>query len=444
MGPVTDEVLEMRDISALRLQRTQAREHRPAQTMLMLVTFIALAAGCGAAVPLRAPLVHSYGVKDAQFVRAMDRLLGPPLLHGNRIETLVNGGEIFPAMLRAIDSAQKSITFETYTYESGAIGTQFAEALAQRARAGVKVHVIIDAVGGMNIDPTFVATLRDAGAQVLIYRPVNIFTLDKANYRTHRKILVVDGRIGFTGGVGIADAWDGRCEGPLCWRDNHYLIQGPVVGSLQAAFNNNWIEARGQLLDGPDYFPALEDVGALYGQVVISSPEAGSASMMLMYLLSINAAEHSLYLATPYFVPDELTMATLEAARGRGVVVRIVVPGVLNDSWITRRASRAVWGKLLRAGVEIYEYQPSLYHTKLMVVDGLWTSVGSTNVGNRSFRLNDEMNLNVYDADFAAAQVALLHKDIARSRRITLEEWDSRPMLERLADFWGWLFSSQL
>lgn len=434
----------MRHISALGLQRTQSHENRSTPVILLLVMFIALASGCGAAPPLSEPLVHSYGVKDAQFVRTMDRLLGPPLLHGNRIETLVNGAEIFPAMLAAIRSAQKSITFETFVYEGGTIGTQFTEALTERARAGVKVHVIIDAVGGAYIDPTFIDNLHEAGAQVLIYRPVNLFTLDKVNHRTHRKILVVDGRIGFTGGVGIADAWDGQCEEPMCWRDNHYKIQGPVVGSLQAAFNDNWIEARGQVLDGPDYFPALEAVGPHHGQVVISSPEAGSASMQLMYLLSINAAEHSLYLATPYFVPDDLTLATLEAARQRGVVVRIIVPGVLTDSALVRSASRAVWGKLLRAGVEIYEYQPTLYHTKLMVVDGLWTSVGSTNVSNRSFRLNDEMNLNVYDAAFAASQVTLLQKDIARSRRVTLEEWNSRPMIERVTDFLGSLFSPQL
>ncbi len=423
---------------------TKPRHRRLTPALLPLLFCLALVTGCGASAPLSEPPVHSYGVKDAQFVRTMDNLLGPPLLHGNLVTTLVNGGKIFPAMLGAINAAQKSITFETFVYESGTVGTQVTEALANRARAGVKVHVIIDAVGGAPMDPSFVPTLREAGAQVLIYRPVNLFTLDKVNHRTHRKILVVDGRIGFTGGVGIGDAWDGDCDGPSCWRDNHYMIQGPVVGSLQAAFNDNWMEARGELLDGPDYFPALEPAGPHYGQVVISSPETGSACMLLMYLLSINAAEHSLYLATPYFVPDEMTLTTLEAARHRGVVVRIIVPSVLNDSWVARSASRAVWGKLLRAGVEIYEYQPTLYHTKLMVVDGLWTSVGSTNVSNRSFRLNDEMNLNVYDADFAAKQVALLEKDIARSRRITLEEWNNRSMGDRFKNFLGWLVSPQL
>jgi len=412
--------------------------------MAVILAAMVLLTGCGAPPPLREPLIHSYGVKDPQFVRTMNRLLGPPMIQGNRVDTLVNGKEIFPAMLSAIRSASKTITLETFIYWSGDIGGQFTEALSERARAGVKVHVIIDGIGASEIDQAYIAQMRESGAEVLIYRPIDFFTLDKVNYRTHRKILVVDGRIGFTGGVGIADEWLGDADTRSRWRDNHYRVEGPVVASLQAAFIDNWIEARGQVLDGPDYFPQLEDVGPLYGQVFISSPESGSASMQLMYLLSINAAEHSVYLATPYFVPDDLTLATLVAARQRGVAVRIIVPGELTDSDIARGASRDVWGKLLEAGVEIYEYQPSLYHTKLMVVDGLWTSVGSTNVSNRSFRLNDEANLNLYDAEFAIAQEALLKKDIGDSKRVTLEEWNSRPFIDRVTDFFGALFSPQL
>lgn len=411
---------------------------------MLVLLLIATVTGCGAPAPLREPLTHTYGVKDSQFVRTMDRLLGPPLIHGNQVHTLVNGKEIFPAMLGAIHSARRTITFETFIYWSGDIGGRFTAALIERARQGVKVHVIIDGVGASEIDPDYISAMREAGVQVVIYRPIDFFTLDKVNYRTHRKIMVVDGTIGFTGGVGIADAWLGDADDAEHWRDHHYRVEGPVVASLQAAFIDNWIEARGQVLDGPDYFPKLEAAGPLHGQVFISSPESGSANMLLMYLLSINAAEHSIYLATPYFVPDELTLATLVAARERGVAVRIILPGDLTDSNVARGASRAVWGELLEAGVEIYEYQPSMYHTKLMVIDGLWTSVGSTNFSNRSFRLNDEANLNIYDAAFSAAQEALLKKDIAKSRRVTLEEWNGRPLIDRVTDFFGALFSPQL
>jgi len=400
--------------------------------------------GCGAPPPLRESLIHSYGAKDAQFIRTMDRLLGPPLIHGNQVRTLVNGKEIFPAMLEAIHSARCTITLETFIFWSGDTGRQFTEALIERARDAVKVHVIIDAIGCADIDPAYISAMREAGVQVVIYRPIEFFTLDKVNYRTHRKILVVDGRIGFIGGVGIADAWQGDADNPDHWRDNHYRVEGPVVASLQAAFIDNWIGARGEVLDGPEYFPQLESAGHLLGQVFISSPESGSASMQLMYLLAINAAEHSLSLATPYFVPDELTLATLVAARRRGVGVTIILPSDLTDSTLVRSASRAVWGRLLEAGVEIYEYQPTRYHTKVMVVDGVWTSVGSTNVGSRSFRLNDEANLNIHDAGFGAQQEALLKVDISRSRRVTLEAWKSRPFNERVADSFAALFSPQL
>lgn len=425
-----------------------AGKRRPLQAARGLTVTVMLILGvplfsCGAPAPLRETLMHSYGVKDPQFVRTMDRLLGPPLIHGNQVRTLVNGEEIFPAMLEAIRGARKTITLETFIYWSGDIGEQFTHALIERAREGVKVSVIIDGIGASEIDPAYISAMREAGAQVVIYRPVDFFTLDKMNYRTHRKILVVDGRIGFTGGVGIADAWQGDAHDADHWRDNHYRVEGPVVASLQAAFIDNWIEARGQILDGPDYFPDLEPVGPMFGQVFVSSPESGSASMQLMYLLSINAAEHSLYLATPYFVPDDLTLATLISARERGVVVTIILPSKLTDSEIARGASRAVWGRLLEAGVEIYEYQPTLYHTKVMVVDRLWTSVGSTNVSNRSFRLNDEANLNIYDAEFSAEQEALLREDIKVSKRVTLEAWNARPFIERVAESLASLLSSQ-
>jgi len=403
-------------------------------TLLFVAALCLTLPGCGAPTPIDYQLKHTYAVRDPQFLRTIGRLLGPPLLDGNKITTLVNGDAIFPAMLEAIRAAKQTITLETFIYWSGEIGGAFTDALAERARAGVKVHLIIDGFGSSQIDVAFRDKLREAGVDVVDYHPIGPLTWDKLNFRTHRKILVVDGKVGFTGGVGIADEWGGNATDPKHWRDNHYKVEGPVVASLQGAFADNWIEAKREVLDGEPYFPRLEPAGDLYAQVFISSPSGGSASMQLMYLLSINAAEKSIYLASPYFVLDAMTMSTLKAARARGVEINVIVPGEHIDSQVMSAASRSQWGELLELGVRIHQYQPCMYHTKVMVVDEQWTSVGSTNLDNRSFHLNDEANLNVYDSGFAAEQVRILKDDIANSTPVTLENWDNRSFLRRVLD----------
>jgi len=385
-----------------------------------------------------------YGVGDEQFVRTMGVLLGPAIVGGNRVTALQNGDEIFPAMLEAIRAAKETITFETYIYWSGRIGREFAEALSARARAGVKVHVLLDWLGSGKMDAELLEMMESAGVEVLKYHPVRWHSLDRVNNRTHRKLLVVDGRIGFTGGVGIADEWLGHAEDSLHWRDSHYRVTGPAVAQMQAAFMDNWIKTRSLVLHGAEYFPQIDTAGPHLAQVFKSSSDDGSESVRLMYLLSIASARSNIRLAASYFVPDSLAVESFKAARGRGVTIDIIVPGRHIDQPVVRRASRASWGPLLEAGVRIHEFQPTMFHCKVMIVDDRWVSVGSTNFDNRSFKLNDEANLNVLDPEFAAAQAGAFAGDLARSKEITLEAWRARPWKEKLVERLASLLRSQL
>ena len=385
-----------------------------------------------------------YSAEDPQFGRVLGAMLGPAILPGNRFDVLVNGDEIFPAMLAAIREARKTITFETYIYWSGAIGAEFAEALSERARAGVKVHVLLDWLGSSKLDPAQLRLMEDAGVGVRKFHEPIWYHLDRMNNRTHRKLLVVDGKVGFTGGVGIADAWAGHAQDPDHWRDTHFRAEGPVVAQMQAVFMDNWIKVTGEVLHGVDYFPPLPSRGDSAGQMFSSSPQGGSESMQLMYLLAITAAARSIDLSSAYFVPDDLSRKALAAAARRGVRVRIITPGEHMDAATVRRASRARWGALLEAGVQIFEYQPTMYHCKVMIVDGIWVSVGSTNFDRRSFSLNDEANLNIFDAAFAGRQVAIFDADIARSRAITLSAWRQRPFVEKIVEHSAALLRLQL
>jgi cardiolipin synthase len=389
-------------------------------------------------------IAHLYAVGDPQFVRSLGNLLGPPLVGGNAVVELLNGDEIFPAMLSAIRSAQRTITFETYIYWSGSVGEEFAEALSQRATAGVKVHLLIDWVGSGKMDQETLQKMEWAGVEIERYRPLHWYTIGRINHRTHRKLLVVDGKIGFTGGVGIADEWRGNAQDENHWRDSHYRLEGPAVAHMQAAFLDNWLKTHAVVLHGEDYFPALPAVGGAIAQVFKSSSREGSESVRMMYLLSIAAARKSILLSAAYFVPDDLSVQMLVEARQRGVRVDIVVPGAIMDVPLTRRASRSRWGPLLEAGVEIYEYVPTMYHCKVMIVDGVWVSVGSTNFDNRSFRLNDEANLNVLDRELAERMTKTFEDDKARSRRVTLEQWRQRPWNEKVIEHAAGLLRSQV
>jgi len=387
---------------------------------------------------------HLYSTEDPQFVHAMGVLLGPPVLSGNRYRVLVNDDRIFPAMLAAIRGARETIDFETYIYWSGTIGKEFADALAERARAGVRVHVLLDWVGSQKMDDALVSEMKSAGIEMQKYHPPHWSHLGRLNNRTHRKLLVVDGRIGFTGGVGIADKWAGDAQDADHWRDTHFQVEGPVVAQMQAVFMDNWIKTTGSVLHGADYFPSLAPVGEGSAQVFSSSPSGGSASMELMYLMSITAAKRTIRLSSSYFVPNELAVRTMVEAMQRGVKLQIITPGEHTDTETVRAASRARWGELLAAGAEIYEYQPTMYHCKVMIVDEFMVSTGSTNFDDRSFRLNDEANLNIYEREFALDQAKIFDADLARSRRITLAEWQARPMHEKVLEHLASLLGSQL
>ncbi len=387
---------------------------------------------------------HRYATSDPQFRHEIGVLLGPPILDGNRIDNFENGDEIFPAMLAAVRSATRSITFETYIYWSGDIGREFADALVERSQAGVPVHVLVDWVGSQKMEDSLIERMERAGVEFNLYHPLRWYHLVRMNNRTHRKLLVVDGRVGFTGGVGIADQWDGHAQDPDHWRDSHYRIEGPAVAQMQAAFMDNWIKTTGQVLRGEVYFPRLYAVGSASGQVFTSSPSGGSDSMLLMYLMAITSATQTIDLSAAYFVPDPLTLNALTDALSRGVRVRIIVPGEHIDVEVVRKASRAVWGGLLTAGATIHEYQPTMFHCKMLVVDSLWVSVGSTNFDMRSFRLNDEANLNIYDHKFAQEVTAVFEQDLQRSRQITFDMWRDRPWQEKALEKMSAVFASQL
>jgi cardiolipin synthase A/B len=387
---------------------------------------------------------HLYPVDDPQFLRSMGLLMGPSILEGNKATELLNGDAIFPAMLAAIRGARKTVLFETFIYWSGDIGNEIADALAERARAGVKVHVLLDWVGSAKVEDVIVDRMQDAGVEVRKFHPLRWYNLDKLNNRTHRKLLIVDGRIGFTGGVGIAPQWTGNAQDPDHWRDSHFRVEGPIVAQMQSVMLDNWSKTTGKVLHGADYFPPLQPAGTQPAQMFASSPNGGSESMLMMHLLAITAATRSIDIANAYFVPEDITRRALIAAVRRGVKVRIITPGKYIDEKMVRRASRGLWGELLEAGVEMHEYQPTMFHCKMMVVDRLMTSVGSTNFDVRSFRLNDEANLNIYDAGFAVRMTEVFEADLKQSRRVTLDAWKTRPFTEKLHEHALALFGSLL
>jgi cardiolipin synthase len=378
-----------------------------------------------------------YSVRSPEFQLAVGHLLGPQIVEGNRVESLLNGDQIFPAMIEAIRGAKRSITFETFVYWDGRIGEEFTEALAEKARAGVPTHVVIDWFGSLRINRSFVDRMKEAGVELNLYHqlawynPSRWRALTDVEDRTHRKILVVDGKIGFTGGVGIADEWTGNAESPQHWRDTHFRVTGPVVLQLQSAFMDNWLETGGQLLLGEAYFPKPAHTGTLRAQAFKGSPEEATQDVELMYRLAIVTARESIKLESAYFVPDPGTIKALAEAAKRGVKVQVIVPGEYNDSATVKASSPALWGELLEAGVEIHRYQPTMIHCKVLIVDDAFASVGSTNFDNRSFQLNDEVNLNVFDERFAAEQARIFANDLARSKRYTYEDWKSRPWYQK-------------
>lgn len=394
----------------------------------------------------------NYTVEDEEFKRSISGLIGGELIPGNCIRDLQNGDEIFPSMLEAIRGAQKSICLESYIFWKGKVGTEFTEALCRKASEGVVVNMLVDWLGSKDFDRKLLEQLRACGVHVFFYHPIRWYTLSRLNNRTHRKIMVVDGKIGFVGGVGIADEWQGNGLQPKRWRDTHYRVTGPVVAQMQAAFSDNWIMSQEEVPHGDRYFPDLtgqvqpqEGDFKVTAQMFQSGSDEGASSLRLLFLYSIAAAKRSIDISSPYFVPDEYTVHQLmKASVERGVKVRILVPGSRIDSRVARKASRAIWGELLQSGVRIFEYKPSMLHAKLMIVDDIWTCIGSANFDARSFRINDEANLNVHDRDFSLAPKAIYEKDLSVSKEVTYDVWVKRPIYKRITDYVLLLVRSQL
>jgi cardiolipin synthase len=383
-------------------------------------------------------------VGDPSFQSTLVAYTGAAVLPGNRVEILLNGDEIFPAKLAAIRSARKTITYAQYVFEEGEPAQDTVEALAERCRAGVKVHVLLDAVGALLMPAGYRQIMTDAGCEVVMYRPLTPWTIDRANYRNHRRILVADGRVGITGGSGTSGKWSGNGREKGYWRDTDLRVEGPVVQQLQGAFAENWLEATGVALGGPDYFPRIAPVGdGVNAQVVRSSPAGGSVAMYTMFLLAMASARRSLLITNPYFVPDDTMIDTLAEAARSGVRVTLLLPGAIDHN-LVRQASRAQLGRLLRAGVQVYEYRAALLHAKTMVVDSKWATVGSTNLDRRSFELNEELNLVVYDAEVARRLEQVFAEDLRQSRRVDYEDWRQRGVITRILETLSWPIRSQL
>lgn len=390
------------------------------------------------------PVELAFGAEDPAFVHSLGALLGAPLEPGNEVTLLSNGVEIFPAMLEAIRSARSTITLESYIWSSGEISDQFIEALSERARNGVKTHVIVDGIGRIKLSEEDQDRMIAAGIEFLVYGREHWYEIKaNINHRTHRKILVVDGRIGFTGGMCIDDAWMGDASSPQEWREIQLRIEGPAVSQMQSIFATNWLQTTSRVLVGPDYFPAPEPAGRVLAHTYKSGPNEDPENARISYLMAIASARESIRIAHAYFVPDDLAIEMLLDARQRGVRVQVLVPA-LSDSRFGRAASRSRWGKLLAAGVEFHLYQPAMFHAKMMIVDDAFLTLGSVNFDNRSFGINDEINVNIINRPAVAAGLALFEEDLAQSVALTLAEFENRPWWVKRIDWFCGLFRSQL
>jgi cardiolipin synthase A/B len=385
-----------------------------------------LFSGCASDKVLRQTASNCPPANDPRFEMLLDKLAGVKLVGGSSVNELVNGEKFFPAMTESIRGAQHSIHFENFVWRSGEVSNGFIEGLSERARAGVKVHFLVDALGSGKLETEDLKKLRDAGVEVAKYNRVSLPTIFRISHRTHRKILIVDGKIGFVGGISIADEWLCDTKVPSRWRDSNYEIKGPAVAQLQKIFATNWAETTGIATTCADCFPQVGSVGDCETACFMSGPEEGERNARRILLLSIAAARKNIRIAHSYFIPDNFAMTLLLDARKRGVKVEILTPGKANLNFV-RRASRSRWKQLLDAGVEFYEYQPTKYHLKLMIVDDVWVTAGSINFDARSFWINDEANFIAHNKEFAATQIATFEADKSKSRQVDPKEFSQRP-----------------
>lgn len=396
-------------------------------------------------IPYKIRTPPSAALDSDDFLRMIEALADSQAHRGNRIEVLTNGEVYYEAELAAIRAAEKNINLEAYIFQRGEVTRRFIEALTERARAGVEVKLVLDAIGSFASWESYFKELRAAGGRVAWYHPFRWYTLPRINNRTHREIITIDGRIGFVGGSGFADHWLIPKKDQPRWRDTMFRIEGEAVAGLQATFAENWLESSGELLTGVDYFPEFKSENTkATAMIVNSSPSVGgSTRARMLYQTLLAAASKCIYITTPYFLPDKSARAEMVRAVERGVDVQIIVPGQHSDHLLTRRSSRRLYGDLLKAGAKIYEYQSAMIHAKTMVIDEIWSIVGTTNFDNRSFGLNDEVNLAAYDTELTARVSEDFMRDRSESKQITYEEWHSRPFYERAYEQLGRILERQ-
>lgn len=383
---------------------------------------------------------------DSQaFLRMLGALVDAEVHPRTEIEVLTNGETYFEAELAAIREARHSVNLEAYIFRKGELTRRFVDALSERARAGVEVNLVLDTVGSFTTTKAYFEPLLAAGGRVCWYHPIRWYTLPRINNRTHRELIVIDGRLGFIGGSGFADQWLFSRGRRKRWRDTMFRVEGMAVRGLQATFAENWVESSGEILAGAAYFPDCKARGSADALVVNSSPTTGlSTRARMLFQTLLASARKNVYVTTPYFLPDRsLREELIRAIRQRGVGVHIITPGRYSDQMLTRRSSRRLYGVLLQAGAQIFEYQPAMIHTKSLIVDGLWSVVGSTNFDNRSFGLNDEVNLAVRDEGLAQRLLEDFSRDRAESRAVSYRDWQRRPLLERGQEWLGWLLERQ-
>lgn len=377
------------------------------------------------------------------FVRVLESACLVALEDGNRLEVFTDGPQFYPAMLDAIRSAREAVNMECYIFQSGVVGTQFVDALVERAQAGVQVRLVLDAIGSFGALRSATTRLRDAGCHVERYQFPFWYRLHRLNNRTHRELLVVDGRVAFVGGAGVADWWYQPDGDEAMWRDMMVRVEGPVVTQIQGVAAENWLECCGEIQTGPDVYKSHKAAGAVPAFALKSSPSDRATASRVLFQTFVESASTRCRISTPYFLPDKAFRRALMRTASRGVPVTVVVPGPSSDQKLVHLASRRLYGDLLKAGVRIFEYQPGMIHVKMLIVDELWSVVGTTNLDNRSFEHNDEVNLVARDAATARRLADDNDRDISASREVTLDAWERRPVLEKVIGSVIWLLERQ-
>ncbi len=377
------------------------------------------------------------------FVHVLESICQTHLEPGNRVDILTNGDTFYPAMLDAIRQARETVNMECYIFKKGVIGDQFIDVLCERAKAGVRVTLVMDAIGSFGAYHKAKKPLKAAGARVAAYQRFKWYRLARLNNRTHRELLIVDGDVAFVGGAGVADWWAMPMHGKPTWRDMMARIEGPVVSDVQGVFAENWIECRGEILTGPSTFKPHRAVGDAQAFAIKSSPADRSTASRALFQTLVESANAKVLIATPYFLPDRAFREAIKRTLARGVEMTVIVPGAKTDQQWVRLASRRMYGQMLEAGVRIFEYGPGMTHVKSLLVDDLWAIIGTTNIDNRSFEHNDEVNIAFRDAAINARLTRDFDADLAHSDEIGLKEWRGRPMLEKLVGTVAWVLERQ-